>query len=89
MSRSFPAYDLIEERIMDLELHPVAAMDATFMRYLQVSPERSVEMVAALADAVRDVGGVLRLLWHNESVSDAGEWMGWKEMYKQMLERVR
>ncbi len=89
MSRAFPAYDLKEEAIMNLELHPIAAMDATFMRYLKVSPDEAVEHVAKIASSVREVGGVLRLLWHNESVSDTGSWTGWRMMYQQMLQRVR
>jgi hypothetical protein len=89
MSRAFPAYDLQGEAMMNLVLHPIAAMDATFMRYLKVTPEEALEQVVNLASSVRDVGGTLRLLWHNESVSDEGEWQGWREMYRQMLQRIR
>jgi hypothetical protein len=38
---------------------------------------------------VREVGGTMRLLWHNESVSDTGEWKGWRLMYKEMLRCIR
>ena len=89
MSRAYPAYDVESERTMNLELHPVGAMDATFMRYLQVSPEMAIDHVVALSNAVREVGGTMRLLWHNESVSDTGEWKGWRLMYKEMLKRIR
>ena len=88
MSRAFPAYDVINEKTLNLVLHPVAAMDATLMRYLRVTPEEAVDQVSRLADATRELGGVLRLLWHNESVSDIGEWRGWKEAYEVILKRV-
>jgi hypothetical protein len=89
MSRAFPAYDVINEKTLCLELHPVAAMDATLMRYLRVTPEEAVDQVVTLADATKEVGGVFRLLWHNESVSDIGEWKGWQVAYEEMLKRVR
>ena len=88
MSRAFPAYDVINEKTMGLELHPVAAMDATLMRYLCLTQEEAVDQVVRLADATREVGGVFRLLWHNESVSDIGEWKGWRQAYEEMLKRI-
>ena len=88
MSRAFRAYSLSEERMLNLWLHPVAAMDATFLRYLETTPEAAVQIIEKLALEVKAVQGTLRLLWHNESVSDRWEWHGWKVMYEQVLSRV-
>jgi hypothetical protein len=88
MSRSFRAYDLESETMLNLMVHPVAVMDATLKRYLKFTPEEAVHCVEQLAESVREVDGVLRLLWHNETVSDRWEWRGWREVYEQVLERV-
>jgi len=88
MSRSFRAYDLESETMLNLTVHPVAVMDATLKRYLNYTPEEAVHCVEQLAESVREVDGVLRLLWHNETVSDRWEWRGWRGVYEQVLERV-
>lgn len=88
MSRPFRAYSISEERILNLWLHPIAAMDATFLRYLETTPEEALRLIEKLAEEVKGVGGTLRLLWHNESVSDRWEWSQWKAMYEQVLSRV-
>jgi hypothetical protein len=88
MSRPFKAYDLVDERIMNLVLHPIAIMDATLMRYLKLNPKEALEVVQEISSNVRDVHGVLVLLWHNESVSDCGQWRGWKSFYQEVLAAV-
>lgn len=87
-SRVRPWYDLEEEKLTALMLHPFAAMDATLCRYMGLTPEQALEHMAALADRVRDTGGTLRLLWHNESLSGTGMWEGWESVYPNVLEAV-
>lgn len=74
VSRPFRAYDLENERSLNLWIHPVAVMDATLLRYEERSFEEGVERVQELAEAAAEVGGRLELIWHNESVSNHGEW---------------
>ena len=88
MSRPFRAYDITEERIMDIVLHPIAVMDATLMRHLKLSPKEALERVRQLSSHVKEVEGVMVLLWHNESVSDRWEWQGWMGFYQEVLEAV-
>jgi len=26
-------------------------------------------------------------LWHNESLKDSGQWLGWREVFEQILEK--
>ena len=70
---------------MDLVLHHIAAMDATLMRYLKLSPKGALQVIRQLSSNVREVEGVLVLLWHNESVSDRWQWKGWKVFYQEVL----
>tara|TARA_B110000503_G_scaffold1698_1_gene2225 strand:- start:1035 stop:2417 length:1383 start_codon:yes stop_codon:yes gene_type:complete len=88
LSRPFRAYDLKEERIMSLVLHPIAVMDATLMRHLKLTPQEALQVVRQLSFNVREVEGVMTLLWHNESVSDRWEWRGWKTFYQEVLAAV-
>jgi len=38
---------------------------------------------------VKDVNGLLITLWHNNSFSEADEWVGWRHMYEQMVEYIK
>ena len=42
-------------------------------------------VILQLSSNVREVEGVLVLLWHNESVSDRWQWKGWKAFYQEVL----
>jgi hypothetical protein len=88
LSRPFRAYDMEDERIMDLWLHPIAIMDATLIRYLNLSSKEALQVVRSIQDEVEQVQGILTLLWHNESVSNRWEWEGWREFYKEVLQVV-
>ena len=89
IARPFPAYDLAEERPLDLMLHPVTAMDATLQRYMGCTPQEALGRVAALADAARAVDGETVLLWHNETSSNEGPWAGWHDIYPHLLASIR
>ena len=78
-------YDLDREALTDLVLHPFAAMDATYLRYLLADAQDVPHRVADLATEARQWGAPLRLLWHNESLSGEGQWAGWQDVYTQSL----
>lgn len=74
-------YDLDRETLTDLVLCPFAAMDATYLRYLQADARDVPRHVADLATEARQWGAPLHLLWHNESLSGEGQWAGWQDVY--------
>lgn len=84
-SRPFPFYDLKSERMTLLMVYPFAVMDATLNRYLMLSPDEAIERLQTLATGVKQADGQLRLLWHNESVSETAEWKGWQRVYAAAL----
>jgi hypothetical protein len=51
-------------------------MDATLLRYERLSAEEAIDRVQRLAESVAEVGGGMEMIWHNESVSNHGEWAG-------------
>lgn len=84
-SRPFPFYDLENERMTMLMVYPFAVMDATLNRYLKLSPDEAIEQLQKLAAGVKQADGQLRLLWHNETVSETAEWKGWRRVYTAAL----
>jgi hypothetical protein len=88
MSRPFRAFDATSNRMLNLTIHPVSAMDATLNRYMGLTPNQALDALEQLAREVKDVDGVLTLLWHNETVSECDEWKGWRTVYEQVFERV-
>lgn len=88
MSRPFRAFDASANRMLNLTIHPVSAMDATLNRYMGQTPNQALDALEQLAQEVKGVEGQLTLLWHNETVSERDEWKGWRAVYEQVFERV-
>ncbi len=82
---SFLFFDLEREVTTKLRVHPFVLMDATFRYYLKVKPEEALNMIRSLTEEVRAVDGTLISLWHNESLSEISPWIGWKDLYAQMV----
>ena len=84
----FYFYDLEEEKKTGLRVWPFAVMDRTLKDYLHKSPEESIAVINELISAVEKAGGWFIPVWHNESLSDFGEWKGWKKVYTEMLKTL-
>src|SRR5690606_18228733 len=79
-------YDLSREKITDLKVYPRAIMDQTLKRYQKLNTKLAKKEIFELIQSVKKVNGTFISLWHNESVSDFGQWKGWKNVYIEMLE---
>jgi hypothetical protein len=82
---SFRFYDLDNEELTMLRIHPFAVMDATLKYYLKLSPEESLQKIQSLIDEVKNVNGTFISLWHNESLSDYKQWKGWRNIFEEMI----
>lgn len=82
---SFFWYDLQLEKQSHLKIHPFAVMDATLLNYLKLQPNQAILLINELVESVKMVDGTFSSLWHNESLSETGNWKGWKQVYEQML----
>jgi hypothetical protein len=78
---SFYFYDLDLEIETKLRVHPFMVMDASLKYYMKVEPKEAMHRIKPLIDEVRAVNGTFMSLWHNESMSDAKQWAGWKQVY--------
>lgn len=87
-ARPFYFYDLEMEMPTYLQIHPFAVMDGTLKDYMNLSPQQSEDNLKALIDRTKAVNGEFISLWHNHSLSDQGEWAGWRRVYEALLEEA-
>jgi hypothetical protein len=79
----FPLFDIEKRRILHVYEHPLIAMDVTFKRYRNSSPEQTITEVRHLMEVARKYDGEFVLLWHNSSF--AVEWKGWEDVLEGIL----
>lgn len=84
----FPFFDLLADRETDLWIYPFAYMDGTLRQYMSLSPDEAVGYVHRLAESVKAVDGYFSCLWHNSSLSNRGEWKGWRKVFESTLKEV-
>jgi hypothetical protein len=84
----FLFYNLHEERISSLTLHPVTCMDGTFIEDMQLSPDEALLFIKKLIAAVQAVDGEFTAIWHNHTVSESGVYKGWRSVYEATLDHL-
>lgn len=85
---TFRFYDLENDMVTNLLVHPFALMDGTMRDYLNLDLEASYALTTQLIDEVKAVGGTFIYLTHNETLGGEQRWVGWPEMYRRMLEYI-
>lgn len=85
ISRPYWFFDLSRNETAPLKIHPVTLMDVTMKDYLRLTPEQSIETIHRMISTVRSVGGEFISLCHNETFSEYGRWVGWRNMYEELL----
>ncbi len=82
---SYYHYDLDMDGVTKLRVHPFAAMEVTLKHHYQFTPEQAIEHYRELIDEVKRVNGTFISLWHNDTLSDQGEWKGWRKVFDEMV----
>ena len=82
----YPFFDLESDCETSLTIHPFTVMDSTLHYYKKMSLESSMTTYEHFIDEVRDVGGTLSLLWHNQSLCEDFGWQGWRGVFEHTLE---
>ena len=85
---TFRFYDLENDMVTNLRVHPFALMDGTMRDYLNLDLEASLTLACQLVDEVKAVGGTFIYLTHNETLGGEKRWQGWPEMYRSLLEYI-
>lgn len=83
--KSFNFYDLEMETETGLKIHPFAFMEGTLRDYLNINSDRALYYIKPLIDEVKAVNGTFISLWHNESLSNQRRWVGWQQIYEEMI----
>ncbi|WP_153632863.1 polysaccharide deacetylase family protein [Prolixibacter sp. SD074] len=84
----FHYYDLSSETETNLKIFPTTVMEVSLKQYQDQTPEQATETINRLMMEVKKVNGTFVSLFHNESLSDSGEWKGWKNVFKSMLKKA-
>jgi hypothetical protein len=82
MAQPFNWFDLEKNRETELLLHPTSLMDRTLLSYMQLSPQEAVAHYTRMQKEVELHHGTFIPLFHNEVLSDHGEWKGWRKLAK-------
>ncbi len=87
-SRSFLWYDLEQERVSTMRVHPFCFMECNARFEQGLSVEQAAEELVDYENKVRAVSGTLITIWHNFALGADPNWTGWKEVYKASLNRL-
>jgi len=85
IAHPFRFFDLVRNDVTPLVLTPVILMDVTLRDYLRLTEDQSIAKASALIRQVKNAGGTMVTLWHNESLSEQGRWKGWRSVYEKIL----
>lgn len=88
MARPFLWFDLGANVSTGLTLHPTLLMDRTLQQYLRLSPSEAPTYASRLIETTRRVGGTFTIVLHNDSLSESGEWQGWREPIRRIVAEV-
>jgi len=81
-------YDLDTESATKLKIVPFTVMEASFQYYQHLGTKETIQQITKMINAVKKVNGTFVSVWHNESLSEKGIWVGWKKVYESMLQEV-
>ena len=78
----FTFFDLLQDKSLELLIHPFAYMDGTLNEYLKLTLEEAKETITFLKENVQNVNGEFIGIWHNSTVNDLENWKGWREVFE-------
>ena len=79
-------YDLEQESVTALSIHPFCFMEATSFFNQGYTAEQAGEEIQYYYDMVRSVNGEFITLFHNHFLTEQPEWIEWRKMYENFLE---
>lgn len=83
----FLFFDLSLNKSTELVIHPFQTMDVTLKNYMHLKPQEAWHLIEELMIEVKKVDGTFISLWHNESLNDSGQWLDWRKVFEQTLEK--
>lgn len=87
-SYPFAWYDLNEERVTSLHVHPYCWMDANSYYEQGYTPAQAYDELRNYHDVIKRVHGHMEIISHNNFLSTERGFAGWKEVYEIFLDQV-
>ena len=56
---------------------------------LNLRPEDVNNKITDMIREIKEVGGMLVTIWHNDTFSNYGSWKGWKNVYENMVKLIK
>lgn len=81
----FPWFDLKRNKISDLMVHPTMVMDSTLQKYMKSDKEQALIQIREVIEMTKKYEGHFVLLFHNTTLSEQGEWKGWRGIFEEIL----
>lgn len=85
IARSFLWFDIENDKMSNLRLHPITYMDGTLNEYMKLSIDEALDVVEKLKNEVAEYGGKFISLWHNETIGDYQNWKGWSKVLEKSI----
>jgi hypothetical protein len=85
---SFYWYDLNREMATGLMIHPFQIMDVTLKHYMRLSTAEATIKCEALCKEAKKFGTPIRIIWHNSSLGNYGDWSDWRHVYESILSQI-
>jgi hypothetical protein len=85
----FYFYDLEKEERTNLRIHPFIFMDSAMIDHLKIKPEAAVREIIYLTDQVKKYSGEAIGIWHNYSLSERGQYKGWRKVLASIFEHYK
>ena len=85
---SFYWYDLSEEKITSLRIHPFCFMDANCFYEQKLSVEESFTELMHYYNICRKWNGPMSTIFHNNFLGAGKEFEGWKELYIRFISQL-
>jgi len=77
----FHWFDLSKNKETNLCIHPFCLMDVTAKNYMKLNQDQAIDVGQTLKELVFIFGGRFAFIVHNESLSEAEGWGGWKRVF--------
>ncbi len=85
IARPFKFYDLSREEISQIIIVPYQYIDLTYQKYKRYDQKEAIESISNLINRTKEAGGLFVSIWHNTSLTNEGEWEGWRKVFEYTL----
>lgn len=83
---SFFWYDLENDAVTTLRIHPFCFMDTTAHYEAKLSVSEAFAQLNAMSKILEKTGSTLTTIFHNFSLGTSNEWKGWRQAYEHFLQ---